>query len=132
MNLIKKFTKKQECIPVACVPSVAVAVSPRGLCLTACWDTSLPQEQTPRTRHPPDQPTLGADTPQEQTPPDQAPPLETCCKACWDTTPCPPPGQTHTCKGITFTTSLRTVMSCKKGMGRFEFLRTPNPLGCST
>ena len=27
-------------------------------------------------------------------------PLETCCNACWDSTP-PPRGQTHTCKHIT-------------------------------
>ena len=28
---------KQECIPVECVPSAAVAVS-RRVCLSACWD----------------------------------------------------------------------------------------------
>ena len=39
----------------------------RGVCLSACWDTT-PQEQTPpRSRHPPP----GADTPWEQTPPPQ-------------------------------------------------------------
>ena len=45
-------------------------------------------------------------------------PPETCCKACWDTTckacwdtspPTVDSGQTHTCKNITFATSLRTV-----------------------
>ena len=94
----------------------------------------------------------GADNPLEQTPlpevytpPRPGTPLETCCKACWDTTcnacwdsthtppspPAPAPqrpaarhagipparhagipppcGQTHTCKNITFATSLRTV-----------------------
>ena len=30
--------KKQECIPVGCVPPAAVAVS-WGVCLSACWDT---------------------------------------------------------------------------------------------
>ena len=79
---------------------------------------------------------LGYQPPREQTPLEQAPPgpgtpLETCCKtcrdttcnACWDSTPpgdllqgmlgyhprhC---GQTHTCKNITFATSLQTVIS---------------------
>ena len=49
-----------------------------GVCLSACWDTTHPWEQTPpradppgadtpRSRHPP-----GADTPWEQTPPRKA------------------------------------------------------------
>ena len=40
---ISKRTKNlllQECIPVGCVPSVAVAVCwGGGVCLSACWDT---------------------------------------------------------------------------------------------
>ena len=82
-----------------------------------------PPESTPQTRHPPGPPGQGTSqeqtapgpgTPQEQTP--QTRTLETCCKAfwdttckaCWDTTP-PPCGHTHTCKNITFATSLRTI-----------------------
>ena len=63
---------KQECIRVGCVPSAAVAVSPRGFCLSACWDTS------------PSPP--GADPPGSRPPQTRCPPPETCCKACWDTT----------------------------------------------
>ena len=33
----------------------------------------------------------------------------------------PPPGQTHTCKSITFTTSLRMVMSCKQEWADLSF-----------
>ena len=44
-----------------------------GVCLSACWYTTPPQEQThpPRSRHPPPQsrPSLGADTPQSRDPP---------------------------------------------------------------
>ena len=32
---------KQECIPVGCVPSAAVAAG-GGVYLSACWDTPLP------------------------------------------------------------------------------------------
>ena len=71
--VLRKFIWKQECIPVGCVPSAAVVVSPGGVCLSACWDTNPPGADPPRTRHP----------------------------------PC---GQTHTCKNITFATSLRTVI----------------------
>ena len=68
---------QQECIPVGCVPSTTVAV-----CFGGVSSTPPP----PRSRHPP-----GARPPEQAprgpgTPPDQAPPLETCCKACWDTT----------------------------------------------
>ena len=31
---------KQECIPVGCVPSAAVAVGGGGVCPSACWDTA--------------------------------------------------------------------------------------------
>ena len=58
----------------------------RGVCLSACWDTTPLGADTPE-----------ADTPKADTPADQAPPrlgtlpgadtpLETCCKACWNTT----------------------------------------------
>ena len=39
---------RQECIPVGCVPSAAVAVL-GGVCLSACWDTP----QVWAWRHPP-------------------------------------------------------------------------------
>ena len=99
-----------------------------GVCLSACWDTNPPSRQPPDqappgsrplcsrhprlTRHPWEQtpsPTrhslvadlsaadtpTGPGTPWEQTPPRPDTPL-----------PC---GPTHTCKNITFATSLRTV-----------------------
>ena len=47
-------TLRQECIPVGCVPSAAVAVSPGGVCLSVCWDTNIP---------------LGADPPPDQASP---------------------------------------------------------------
>ena len=57
---------------------VSVILSTRGVCLSACWDTTPPGADTPQSRHPP-----GADTPLEQTPPradtspqEQTPPLE--------------------------------------------------------
>ena len=50
----------------------AVAVSPGGgVGLSACWDTSSPQEQTPPGPGP-----LGADPPGTRHPPDQAPPWD--------------------------------------------------------
>ena len=82
----------------------------RGVCLSACWDTP------PR-----------ADPPGPGTPRCKAC-WDTTCNACWDSTHPqdllqgmlgyhlqgmleyhPPGGQTHTCKNITFATSLRTV-----------------------
>ena len=71
-EIIDKRSIEQECIPVGCVPSASVAI---------CW----PGEGLLHTPPP------GAGTPQEQ-----APPLDTTCKACWDTTS--PHGPTHTCK----------------------------------
>ena len=46
-----------------------------GVCLSVCWDTTPPDQEPSRTRHPP----LGPGTPWDQapprpTPPDQAPP----------------------------------------------------------
>ena len=58
---------------------VSHSVHRRGVCLSACWDTTPPpkQQAPPGTRHPPpgaDPP--GADTPLEQTPPGPGTPLE--------------------------------------------------------
>ena len=51
----------------------------RGVSASVHAGIPAPQEQT--------LPNPGADTPREQTLPDQTPPpLETCCKACWDST----------------------------------------------
>ena len=72
--IFNKWTQQTqwECIPLGCVPSAAVVVSPRGrVCFSACWDTS---------------PLLGTDPPGADTPPGPGTPLETCGKACWDTT----------------------------------------------
>ena len=80
---------KQECIPVGCIPSAAVAVSPGG-----------------QSRPPPRADTPKADTPQEQTPPWSRHPHGS--RPPWEQTP-PPRGQTYDCKSITFATSLRTV-----------------------
>ena len=107
---------KQECIPVGCIPSAAVAISPRGVlpqCMLGCpppleqtppgsrppGQTPPPQEQTPPRPGTP----LGADPP-NQAPPEQTP-LETCCKACWDTTcnacwDSPPPPNGDLLQGI--------------------------------
>ena len=69
----------------------------RGVCLSACWYTTPPWEQTPAPlgagRHPPEQThPPGADppgsrppgagrSPREQTPPEQTPPWH---RACWE------------------------------------------------
>ena len=60
------FTKKQECIPVGCLPTAAVAVCWGGVCLSACWDT--PQVWAWR----PPSPMCGPGDPPGQTP--QLPP----------------------------------------------------------
>ena len=89
----KKQPENQECIPVGCVPSAAVAVSPRGG-LPQCM---LGYQPPPRTRHPPQEQTpLGPGTPQNQAHPSPGTRHPSC-------------GQTHTCKNITFATSLRTI-----------------------
>ena len=91
-----KTNQEQECIPVGCVPSAAVAISPGGVCLSACWDTTT----TPPGADPPGPGTPGSRPPQEQTAPGtrHLPGPGT-----------PPGGQTHACENITFATSLRTV-----------------------
>ena len=77
---------KQECIPVGCVPSAAVAVSPEGGGCHSAQQT--PPEQTPtQSRHPPGADTPpqsrhcprsrhppGADTPRSRQPPEQTTP----------------------------------------------------------
>ena len=60
---------KQECIPVRCVPSAAVAV-PGGLHQASPWSRHPPEQAPPQSRHPP---------PPEQTPPEQAPPAGWSC-----------------------------------------------------
>ena len=127
---VVKFSFGQECIPVGCVPSAAVAVSPGGG--RSAWTKCMLGYQPPWSRHPPRPGSLGARS--------RPPLLETFCKAywdttcnaCWDSTPPPrdllqgmlgyhlqgmlgyhppPRGQTHTCKNITFATSLWTVIN---------------------
>ena len=39
---------QQECIPVECVTSAAVAVGEGGVCLSACWDTPPVNRMTDR------------------------------------------------------------------------------------
>ena len=65
MYIWRNCTIKQECIPVGCVPSAAVAVcwGGGGVCLSACWDTHT------HTRPGPGHPLgLGLDTSQADTP----------------------------------------------------------------
>ena len=78
---LHKFMRKQECIPVGCVPPAAVAVEgvstryPPGS--RHALGPDIPQNQAPplgpgtppRTRHPP-----GPDTPRDQAPPGTRPP----------------------------------------------------------
>ena len=46
----------------------------RGVCLSACWDTTLWTRHPPGSRHPPDQTPPLDQAPPDQAPPDQAPP----------------------------------------------------------
>ena len=112
---------KQECIPVGCVPSAVVAVSPgRGGVWPQCMlgyqpppDQTPPPEQTPpRTRHCPPGPdtpqtrhTPGPDTPQDQTPSGTRHPLEQTLPGTRHT----PTLDRHACENIAFATSFRTV-----------------------
>ena len=67
MVAYEKFYFQYECIPVGCVQSAAVAVSPGGSASVHAGIPPLPGPGTPQTRHP-----------QDQAPPwDQAPPLWT-------------------------------------------------------
>ena len=104
LSVKKKQNFKQECNPVGCVPSAAVAISPRGECLPQC----MLGYQPPGTRPPP--PDQAPPTPQDQAPPMSGPPRPG--------TPFPPPppprGQTHACEKITFATSLWMVKILKK------------------
>ena len=90
--LVRLF--KQECIPLGCVPSKAVAVYPRG---SVSVHAGIPTSPPPPWDHAPLPP--GPCTPWDQTLRTMHPPRA-------DLPPC---GQTDTCKNITFATSLRTV-----------------------
>ena len=100
LDELNKIILKQECIPVGCVPSAAVAVPPKGglpQCMLGYHPSDQappPREQTlPWTKYPP------RIDPREQTPPHQTP----------QTRHPPVDRMTDTCKNITFATSLRTV-----------------------
>ena len=125
---------QQECIPVGCVPSATVAVCWPGECVPP---PHTPEQAPLGAGTPPGdllqgmlgyhlQGMLGYQPPGDLLQGILGYHLQgmlgyqpqTCCKAywditckaCWDTTPPSPPcGQTHTCKNITFATSLRTV-----------------------
>ena len=116
------YTKKceQECIPVGCVPSAAVAVSPVGGGESASGHAGIPPGADPQNQASPWAAPLGPGTPPEQTPHgtrhcppwDQAPPRDQAPRPEGGTplrSRHPSCGQTHTCKNITFATSLRTV-----------------------
>ena len=93
--------KKQECIPVGCVPPAAVAIC-WGVCLSACWDTPPSVDLEPPGYGPRDSPGCGPGDPPArplnfspgcgpgQTPQALKLPLAVglvTCKAYWDTTP---------------------------------------------
>ena len=77
--------RQQECIPVGCVPSAAVAVSPGGVFASVHAGIPTPGSSPP-----------GPGTPHYQASPKSRHP------SC---------GQTDACETITFATSLRTVNS---------------------
>ena len=83
-EIIDKRSIEQECIPVGCVPSASVAI---------CWPGEGLRHTHPRNRHPP-----GAGTP-----------LGYHLQGMLGYHP-HPHGPTHTCKNITFATSLWTVI----------------------
>ena len=118
---------EQERIPVGCVPSAAVAVT--GGSPHTPGSRSPPEQAAPQARSPSTSP-LGVDL--EKPPPPRPDPLnfppgggpgnlqgmlgysspETCCKACWDTTPPSVNRITDSCKNITFPQlRLRAVMT---------------------
>ena len=70
------YKEEEECIPVGCVPPMAVAVHGGGL--PQCMLGYTPQVWAWRPPWP---------DPSTSPPPGCGPedPLETCCKACWDT-----------------------------------------------
>ena len=65
------ITGRNEVVAKVMFLLVSVILSTKGgVCLSACWDTTPPEQTPPQSRCPP-----GADTPQEQTPPGkQTPP----------------------------------------------------------
>ena len=85
INIFRKPSIQQECVPVGCVPSATVAV--------CFWVGSL-HPPPPQSRLPPDQAPPGSRPPPEQAPPRNRPPgpgtprpgTPPCCKACWYTT----------------------------------------------
>ena len=134
-----KASRQQECIPVGCVLSTAVAISPggRGVLPQCILGYQSPQTRhTPRPGTPPDQAhpsgsrPPGADTshtrhppmwtvhPEIPTPLDQAHiPPGTDTPHPGTRYPHPHCGQTDTCKNITFATSLRTVTNPQQSEG---------------
>ena len=100
-----KFVYEQECIPVGCVPFASVAI---------CWPGGLlhtPQSShPPGSRHPPPRPAARhAGIPPAMHAGIPHPPGDLLQGMLGYHLPC---GQTHTCKNITFATSLRTVKMC--------------------
>ena len=56
------FTVRNKVAKIVFLHLSVILFTGGGVCLSACWDTTTPREQTPpRTRHPP-----GADTPPDQ------------------------------------------------------------------
>ena len=116
----RQSSKKQECIPVGCVPPAAVDIT-GGLHAPPGADPPgrhPPPEQAPPRPDPPQLPPwMWAWTRSPSTPPLDVglgletckachagipPPLETWCKACWDTTTPPPVNRiTDACENIT-------------------------------
>ena len=97
---------KQECIPVGCVPSAAVAVCFQERVSTPPGAGTPPEQAPPRSRHPPWSRPPGADPPWRPVARHAGIP-----PARHAGIPHPPPSHMdrHTCKNITFATSLRMV-----------------------
>ena len=127
ISSLKTTFLQQECIPLGCVPSATVAV-----CFWGEVSTPTPWQQTPLGADPPQEQTPWEQTPPEQTPRQDPPRADPREQTTLQIRPppgdllqgmlgyhlqgmlgyCPPPrGQTDTCKNITFTTSLRTVIT---------------------
>ena len=96
---------QQECIPVGCVPSAAVASLQGG---SASVHAGIPMPPGPGTSREQTPPGLGTPPqsrhplPRDQTPPEPGTPWEQAPPLC---------GQTDACENITFATSLRTVIN---------------------
>ena len=103
--------KEQECIPVGCVPSAAIPVSPGGGCLSAEQTpppgADIPPQQTPPwSRHPPgaDNPPPPSRHPRSRHPSEQTPRPRADTPRSRVQAPPPPRGQTDACKNKTFAT----------------------------